>query len=60
MAREAVQEVVQALGLAWMAMTQGGIAPRSETAGLFSFATFCECKQRMDEQPVDHRQSVLG
>ncbi len=59
MAREAVQEVVQALGLAWMAMTQGGIALRSETAGLFSFA-FCECEQRMDEQPVDHRPSVLG
>ncbi len=56
----AVQEVVQALSLARMAVTQGGVALRSQTASLFSFAAFCESEQGMDQQPVDHRQRVLG
>jgi hypothetical protein len=37
MAREAMQQAVQALGLARVALTQGGVALRGKAACLFVF-----------------------
>jgi hypothetical protein len=59
MAREAMQQSIQAFGLTRLTLAQSRVTLCSEATCLFGFACFGERQQRVDKQPIDDRQSML-